>query len=82
MIQVEVNASTDGELAFRVYHLAAGIPDAAANWPEVSPTVREAWEAAARVVHAATLGRVANSIAALAAQVGAGQGTTRRVGAG
>lgn len=44
---IEINAGTDGELAFRVYHLAAGMPD---DWSEVSPTVREAWEGAARAV--------------------------------
>ncbi len=67
---IEINAGTDGELAFRVYHLAAGMPD---DWSEVSPTVREAWEGAARAVHVAVLGRVANAVGGLARDVAAGK---------
>ena len=70
-IEINVNAS-DGELAWYVHNLTSGA-DPRDKWADVPQPVREAWENAARAVHVAVLGRIANAVGSLARDVAAGK---------
>ena len=69
-IEINVNAS-DGELAWYVHHLTSGA-DPRDKWVDVPQPIREAWENAARAVHVAVLGRIANAVGSMARQVASG----------